>query len=120
VSAYLADPLTAPCSHCGARPGQRCMMVSYWARKPHAVRIRLALVLAAHADPALDEFFPHHGPCLLCGVEGLGARHRVIDAIAGSLAAGDDPEALAMDYARPLEAMQAVAEWSERWPGAWL
>jgi len=95
------------------------MMVSDWARKPHKARVKLAVVLAAHADPALDEFFPHHGPCLLCGTPGLGARHRVIDAIAGQLAAGEDPEVVAMEMDRTDEAVAAVAAWAQRWPGAW-
>ena len=112
-------PLAVTCTHCGAEPGQKCMTYSDWARKPHGVRLKLALVLAAHADPALDAFFAPHGPCLLCGTPGLGARHRVIDAIAGMLEAGEDPDEVAEDYAVSLDAVQAVSAWSSRWPGAW-
>lgn len=114
------DPLTVRCSHCGAEPGQRCMMISDWARRPHAVRLKLALALAAHSDPALDEFFPHHGPCLLCCVPGLGARHRVIDGIAGMLEAGEDPDVTADEHGVSREAVDAVMAWSQRWVGAWL
>lgn len=121
VPAHLAavDPLTVACSHCDAEPGQRCMAVSDWARKPHAVRRRDALAIAAHADPVLDEVRLDRGPCLLCGVKGLGARHRDIDAIAGSLAAGDDPETCAEEYGVSLEAVGVVQAWAEKWPGAW-
>ena len=64
-------------------------MVSDWARKPHASRVRLAHAVAAHADPALDAFLPPLGPCGVCGVPGLDQRHRVVDAIAEALAAGE-------------------------------
>lgn len=115
-----ADPLSVTCSFCDAVPGQRCMMFSDWARKPHAARKRLALALAAHADPALDAFFPPIGPCGLCGVKGLDQRHRVIDAIAEQLAAGEGPDVVAADYGLAPEALDAVAAWAERWPGVWL
>jgi len=114
------DPLTAPCPHCDAKPGQRCMMLSDWARKPHKRRVRLATALAAHADPLLDAHFPHHGACLICGIPGLGARHRVLDAMAGMLAAGEDPEVVAEEFGRTPEAVEAVRAWAKRWPGAWL
>jgi len=96
------------------------MMLSDWARKPHAKRQRLALILAAHADPALGEFFPPGSPtCGLCGTPGLPQRHRVVDAIAGSLAAGEFPEDAAEEYGVSEEAVHAVAWWMTRWPGAW-
>lgn len=78
----------------------------------------LGPVLAAHADPALDAFFPRLGPCGICGVAGLDQRHRVVDAIAGRLAAGEDPGEVAADYGLSLDAVQAVAAWSARWPEA--
>jgi hypothetical protein len=112
------DPLTAPCSHCEAKPGQRCMMLSDWARKPHVRRVRLATALAAHADPALDALFPKVGRCGFCGL--FDQRHRVIDSMAGMLAAGEDPEVVAEEFGRTPEAVQAVQEWAKRWPGAWL
>lgn len=77
------------------------------------------LAAAAHADPALDALWPHHGPCLICGVPGLGTRHRRIDAIAGQLAAGDSAEDVAADMGVSLEAVEVVRDWSARWPGAW-
>jgi hypothetical protein len=117
---YLADPLAVPCSHCGAKPGRRCRTSSgFPARSPHACRVKLALVLAAHSDPALDEFFPYSGPCQMCSTPGLGARHRVIDAIAGRIAAGEDPAGVAADYGVPAEAADVLTAWSLRWPGAW-
>lgn len=115
----ISDPLTVACDHCGAEVGQRCMTLSDWARKPHKVRVRLAQAVAAHADPALDAWFPQLGPCRVCGRPGLGQRHRVIDVIAGMLAAGEDPDDVAEDYGLPGAAVAAVADWAERWPGAW-
>lgn len=114
-----ADPLTVACTWCGAEAGERCMALCSWARKPHARRVRLALVLAAHADPALDAVLPAGGPCGLCGTPGLTQRHRVVDAVAGALAAGDDAETLAEDYGLSLEAVRVIEAWAKRWPGAW-
>ena len=115
------DPLTAVCPHCRSEAGFRCLTANgTLARKPHVRRVRLATALAAHADPALDALWPHHGPCLICGIPGLGARHRVLDAMAGMLAAGEDPEAVAEEFGRTPEAVEAVREWAQRWPGAWL
>ena len=115
------DPLTAPCPHCCRASGFRCLTANRTlARKPHARRVRLATALAAHADPLLDALFPHHGACLICGIPGLGARHRVLDAMAGMLAAGEDPEVVAEEFGRTPEAMDVVTEWAKRWPGAWL
>ena len=42
--------------------------------------------------------WPPRGPCLLCGVPGLDARHRVMDAVAGLVLAGDAAETIAEDY----------------------
>lgn len=46
----------------------------------------------------LSEHFPADGPCGICGDTILGQRHRVIDAIAGRIRAGDDPSSVAEDY----------------------
>ena len=80
---------------------------------------QLALLIKAHADPVLDEFFPPIGPCGMCGTAGLDQRHRVVDAIAGRLAAGEDLEDVAEDYLLPVKAVEAVRVWAARWPGAW-
>jgi hypothetical protein len=114
------DPLAAPCSHCDAKPGQRCMMLSDWARSPHKARVRLALALAADADSLLDAYFPRLGPCGLCGTPGLDQRHRVADAIAGRLEGREGRTEVAEDYGLPLEAMDVIEAWAKRWPGAWL
>lgn len=91
------------------------------ARRPHKARVRLALAMAAHADPALDEW-PQLGPtspCGLCG-SGLPQRHRIVDAIAEHLEAGEDPEDIADEFGFfPPEAVVTVREWAARWPGAW-
>jgi hypothetical protein len=119
------EAIIAPCPRpqCKAPAGRRCVNDWGTANRPHQRRVKLAYAIRAHADPALDALWPHHGPCLLCGVEGLGARHRVIDAIAGWLAAVDDPadavDELAGEYNRSPEAVKAVIAWMEKWPGAW-
>jgi hypothetical protein len=114
------DPLTAVCPHCNDAAGFRCTTrAGTLARKPHVRRVRLATALAAHADPALDAHFPRHGPCGLCGVPGLGARHRVIDAIAGRLEGGEGPEDVAADYGLPPEAIDVITKWMRKWPSAW-
>lgn len=77
------------------------------------------LIIEAHADPALDEHFPRVGPCGLCGTPGLDQRHRVVDAIAGRLDAGEGPEEVAGDYLLSVEAVEAVEAWAAKWPGAW-
>jgi len=80
-----------------------------------------AFFLAAHADPALDAF-PELGPvsqCRLCGVPGLPQRHRMVDAIAAQLAAGEYEEDLAAEYGVSEKAVAAVAIWMAKWPGAW-
>ena len=120
-SVEAARALTLRCPWCDAIPGQRCMMLSDWARRPHAARSRLGLAVAAHADPALDGW-PQFGPvspCGLCGVPGLPQRHRVVDGIAGMLAAGESPEVTGDEHGVPPEAVLVVRDWAKRWPGAW-
>ena len=114
------NPLTATCPRCDAYPGEVCTTRSgAFTRKPHLRRVRLAVALAAHADPALDAFFPRLGACGFCGPR-FDQRHRVIDGIAGMLAAGEDPEVVAEEHGAGPEAVRMVAAWAERWPGAWL
>jgi len=122
------DPLAVWCPHCAEDAGVPCTKDSAqaeaWprplARKPHAARVELALVLTAHADPLLDAQFPHYGACELCGVPGLGARHRVIDAVAAQLEAGGIWEEISAEMDVTREAIEAVRSWMVRWPGAWL
>ena len=114
------DPLAVECPHCQEPPGSGCGTVNAYSRRPHKARQRLALAVAAHADPALDKW-PRLGPtspCGLCG-SGLPQRHRVVDAIAGHLDAGEYPEEIAGELAVPEDAVKAVAAWAKRWPGAW-
>lgn len=113
-------PLSVPCSRCGAIAGQDCVSASGKRVRAHRARGRLALVLAAGADPALDAHFARLGPCGICGTPGLDQRHRVVDAIAGGLAAGEDPETAAEEYGVSPEAVEVIALWMVRWPGAWL
>ena len=82
---------------------------------------QLALAIKAHADPALDAF-PGLGPtsqCGVCGVPGMPQRHRVVDAIAGHLAAGECEGDVAEEMGISLDAVMAVQSWANRWPGAW-
>ena len=115
------DPLNVECPYCRSEPGEGCSTGDRKAARPHKVRVKLALVLAAHADPALDAF-PELGPvsdCGLCGTPGLPQRHRIVDAIAGRLAAGESVEECAADYNLLPDAVEAVEAWAQRWPGAW-
>lgn len=50
----------------------------------------------------LDEHFPNSDQCGLCGDTDLGQRHRVIDAIAGQIRAGEHPDVVADDYGADL------------------
>jgi hypothetical protein len=119
VSDGDVNPLEVRCKYCDAWRDMHCRTATLRIRGPHAVRVRLATVLAAHADPALDEFFPRVGPCGICGTPGLDQRHRLVDGIAGMLAAGEDPHVTADEHGVTMEAVGAVAAWAGRWPGAW-
>lgn len=113
------DPTTVACPYCRARAGDGCCTYrDTLATRPHKRRAALAWAVAAHADPALDEFFPKLGPCGLCGIPGLNQRHRTIDAMASRMAAGESVEDVADDYDEPAEAMEAVLRWALRWPEA--
>jgi hypothetical protein len=93
------------------------MMLSDWARQPHARRVRLAAAVQAHADPALDAF-PELGPVTPCAFcTHLPQRHRVVDAVAGRLPAGEDPGVIADDCGVPVDAVRAVSAWAAKWPG---
>ena len=120
TAAGWAEAMTVQCPHCGLPAGMRCGSISGWARKPHARRVRLARAVKAHADAALDEHFALTSPCGLCGVPGMPQRHRVVDAVAGLLAAGVDPGTVADELEVSAAQVEAVTAWMGRWPGAWL
>jgi hypothetical protein len=65
----------------------------------------------AEARAELDRWLPPRGPCLVCGVPGMDARHRIIDAITEQAAAGDPAEDIATELGLPVEAVQAVLTW---------
>jgi hypothetical protein len=112
------SPRSVKCRYCQAAPGQSCMTLSMRPRSSHAVRRSDALAVAAHSDPVLDEVWSDTGPCGICGTPGLGARHRVVDAMADRMRAGESAGEVAEDYGVPVAAALAVEAWSRRWPGA--
>ena len=62
-------------------------------------------------DP-IDQWLPRRGQCQLCGVPGADQRHRVIEAIADMVNAGEDEEAVAADYDVPVDAVRACVQWA--------
>lgn len=119
LAAPSVDPLTVACVTCRRPAGQRCVTSSEWPCSAHQPRRRDALAVAAHSDPVLDAW-PQFGPVTACGLcgSGLPQRHRIVDAMADRMGAGESAEEVAEDYGVPLEAALVVAAWSARWPGA--
>lgn len=66
-------------------------------------------------DP-VDRWFKRRGQCRICGVPGADQRHRVIEAIADAVRAGDGEEDVADDYGVPVEAVRACVEWVRAHP----
>lgn len=66
-------------------------------------------------DP-VDRWFPRRGQCRICGVPGADQRHRVIEAIADMVSAGDWDVTVAADYNVPVEAVRACVEWVRAHP----
>jgi hypothetical protein len=66
----------------------------------------------SHRDAALaliSEELPYRGPCGICGA--IDARHRLIDAVTGRLAAGESVYEVAWDYGLcvgTIEAMRGI------------
>ena len=56
----------------------------------------------------LDALGPYRGPCGICG--GPDARHRLADAIADRLRAGESAEAVALDYEVQAGVVCAISE----------
>ncbi len=71
--------------------------------------------MSGEADP-IDRWFPRLGPCLICGTPGADQRHRVIEAIADAVNAGDGEEDLAFDYDVPVEAVRECVRWATEHP----
>lgn len=58
----------------------------------------------------IDEEMPHYGPCGICG--GSDARHRVLDAVAERVRAGDTPFLIAEDFGLSQYLVRRIgAEW---------
>jgi len=64
----------------------------------------------ARVSPDIDRWFPPHGPCLICGIPGADARHRVIDAIVEHTLAGETAEEIARELEVPVEGVRAVVD----------
>ena len=71
--------------------------------------------MSAQPEP-VDRWFKRLGPCGVCGTPGADQRHRVIEAIAGAVNAGDGEEDVAADYNVPVEAVQACIRWVREHP----
>jgi hypothetical protein len=71
--------------------------------------------MAETADP-VDRWFPARGQCQVCSVPGVDQRHRVIEAIADMVKAGDGEEDVAADYGVPVEAVRACVRWVAEHP----
>lgn len=63
----------------------------------------------------LDVFFPSTGPCAFCGDERVGARHRVMDSIAGAIHTGDPVQTVAKDFGVSDEAALFALGFEEGW-----
>ena len=65
--------------------------------------------MSADATKSLiDLVGPFTGPCGLCG--GTDSRHRVADAIAEQVRAGDSPQSVADDFGLSVASVQKLAE----------
>lgn len=63
----------------------------------------------------MDEFAPMRGPCLVCE-SGADQRHRILDAVADRVRAGDSAVEVAQDYGWPERFVQRIAdEWQDDW-----
>ncbi len=82
--------------------------------KPWRVTVKEA-ALDALPDRDVDAHWPLRGQCGVCGVPGLDARHRGIDAVVEQVRAGGDPEDVAEDFRRTVKAVE-VAVNAATWP----
>ena len=64
---------------------------------------------AVAAAALVDRYFPRLGQCGLCGVPGEDQRHRVVDAVASSARAGEDPAGV---FGVSDEAIDAALVWT--------
>ena len=72
--------------------------------------------MSTPAGTDLDRYLPPRGQCLICGVPGMDARHRIMDAVIEQVAAGDTPEEVADELNLPVEAVLAVLAWAHENP----
>jgi hypothetical protein len=56
----------------------------------------------------LNRWFPRRGQCQICGVPGMDARHRILDAIREYVAAGETVIEVAEELGLPVEAVHAA------------
>jgi len=71
---------------------------------------------AAQQPDPIDQWFPRRGQCQICGTPGADQRHRVIEAIAGAVSAGDGEQDVAADYGVPAEAVRECLRWVREHP----
>lgn len=104
--------VTCPRPWCRQPPRSPCRTKDGGPAETHAPRRQMSLELAALADPALDPWFSaEHGH--------PDWRRAIVTGIAGRAAAREDAVMTAADFEVPLAAVEAVAAWATRWPGAW-
>jgi hypothetical protein len=107
---------SAACLECGETWDHTTIgLLAEHLREVNAGNLSQSAALAQLAAD-LTAYFPRLGPCLLCGVPGEDARHRVIDAIVSRVRAGDSEETVAADYDLPVRAVYvalASVEWAE-------
>jgi len=96
----------------GPRPGfsPRQAVDSGVAEAPEVVE-----KVSTQPDP-IGQWFPCLGPCLICSTPGADQHHRVIEAIASAVNAGDGEEDVAADYNVPVEAVRACLVWVREHP----
>ena len=59
--------------------------------------------------PVVEKHFPPQGVCLLCGFG--DKRHRMFDAIADRIRAGESERSVIVDYRLPRSTVRAIVAW---------
>ncbi len=75
--------------------------------KPWRVTVKEA-ALDALPDLDVDAHWPSRGPCGVCGIPGMDARHRVMDAVFARVHDGEDPEDVANEFGVTVRAVEVA------------